>query len=47
MNEKNSNYTDFEILPDEYPSFDMLYKIIVIGDSGNILIINKVSGNLV
>ncbi len=39
MDDDISNNSQYEILPDEYPVFDMLYKVIVIGNSGNFNII--------
>jgi hypothetical protein len=34
---KSSLYRDYEILPDEYSSYDLSFKIIVIGNSGKII----------
>ena len=34
-NEENQNdKSDYEILPDDYPKYDLSFKIIIIGDSG-------------
>ena len=34
MEENQENKTDYEILPDDYPKYDLSFKIIIIGDSG-------------
>ena len=34
MEENKNEKTDYEILPDDYPKYDLSFKIIIIGDSG-------------
>ena len=31
---ENNEQKDYQILKDDYPSFDLCFKVIVIGDSG-------------
>jgi hypothetical protein len=38
-NEKENNIKDYEILREDYPNYDLSFKIIVIGNSGKKIII--------
>ncbi len=33
---------DYEVLPEDYASYDLSFKLIVIGDSGNNKLINNI-----
>ena len=34
MEENKNEQADYEILPDDYPKYDLSFKIIIIGNSG-------------
>ena len=40
QNEKEKNDKGYEILREDYPNYDLSFKIIVIGNSGNKIIFN-------